>query len=149
MPAEELPSRPPVLLRLPVFALSRLGQTARAGAKAAFDREGLSWRAHVVLLCLHEHGDLSQRDLAGLISMDPSDLVRLLDEMQRAGHLRRRPDPRDRRRYVVSITADGTDALHQGERIMDRATDEVLAPLTPDERETLNALVLRALDISR
>ncbi|MFE7114604.1 MarR family winged helix-turn-helix transcriptional regulator [Streptomyces sp. NPDC057654] len=146
MPVEELPSRPPVLLNLPVFALSRLGNVLRGAVKDAFEKEALSWREHLVLLCVKEYAELSQRELAGLMSMDASDLVKVLDGMERAGRLRRRPAPNDRRRHLLSITADGDEVLQRGRRILDRATARSLAPLNSDERRNLHQLVLRALD---
>jgi DNA-binding MarR family transcriptional regulator len=146
MPVEELPSRPPVLLNLPVFALSRLGHVLRAAVKDAFDQQALSWRGHLVLLCVKEYAELSQRELAGLISMDASDLVKVLDGMERAGHLQRRPAPNDRRRHLLSITPDGVEALQRGQRIVDQATEGALASLSSDERRNLHQLVLQALD---
>ncbi len=146
MPVEELPSRPPVLLNLPVFALSRLGHVLRGAVKDAFDQQGLSWRGHLVLLCVKEYAELSQRELADLVSMDASDLVKLLDGMERAGHLQRRAAPNDRRRHLLSITPEGVKALRRGQRIVDRATDGALASLDADDRKHLHQLVLRALD---
>ena len=146
MPTEDIPTRPPVLLHLPAFALSHLGRVARTALKNAFTREGLSARAHFALLCLSEYGDLSQRELADHIAMDRSDLVKLLDELERSGQVRREPDPRDRRRHVLSITPAGAKTLVAGEEIIDRATDEVLARLSPEERAVLHRLTLHALD---
>ncbi|MCW7944439.1 hypothetical protein AAW14_21070 [Streptomyces hygroscopicus] len=138
-------TRPPVLLNLPVFALSHLGRVARGATRTAFAHEGLSSRAHFVLLCLHKYGELSQRDLSDRIAMDRSDLVKLIDGLEQSGHLQRRPDPNDRRRHALSISPLGVEALGRGERILHQATDEVLARLSPDERIALHRLVLRAL----
>ncbi|MFJ8470930.1 MarR family winged helix-turn-helix transcriptional regulator [Kitasatospora sp. NPDC094011] len=143
---EDALSLSPIMGRLPLFALSRLGRVARQGIRDAFESEGLSWRAHVVLLCLQGRDGLSQRELAELSATDPSDLVKLLDGMERAGQVRRDPDPHDRRRRVLTITQGGVEALHHGEAITDRATDRVLSRLDLADRELLHGLALRALD---
>lgn len=148
MAADDIPARPPVLLDVPAFALAHLGRIARTALKDAFAREGLSARAHFALLCLSEYGTLSQRELADHIAMDRSDLVKLLDELERAGQVRRAPDPGDRRRHVLSITPAGTTALGTGEEIIDRATDEVLRRLSPEQRTTLHRLTRQALGTS-
>ncbi|KIZ16626.1 MarR family winged helix-turn-helix transcriptional regulator [Streptomyces natalensis] len=145
MSTEEPLERPPVLLHLPVFALAHFGRVARGAAKNAFAGQGLSSRAHFVLLCLDEYGELSQRELSDRIAMDRSDLVKLLDELERTGQVRRQPDPRDRRRHALVITAAGMETLKQGERILHQATDEVLARLSTEQRAELQRLVLQAL----
>jgi DNA-binding MarR family transcriptional regulator len=141
MPLEEPESPIPALREVPVIALSRVGRHVHNVVKDAFDREGLSWRSHVVLLCLNERGQLSQRELANITTVDPSDLVRLLDEMERAGHVQRRPDPRDRRRHALAITPSGAKALRRGQQTLGKATDEILAPLTDTDRKALHNLV--------
>jgi MarR family transcriptional regulator, lower aerobic nicotinate degradation pathway regulator len=140
-------TRPPALLRLPVFALSHLGRAARGAVRGAFSRAGLSGRAHFVLVCLHEYGQLSQRELADLIAMDRSDLVKLLDTLERDGQVSRAVDAADRRRHVLSITPAGTATMRRGEDVMGEATDALLHRLTADERATLHALILRAIDL--
>jgi DNA-binding MarR family transcriptional regulator len=133
---------------LPVFALVRAGRAAHQAVKEAFAGEGLSVRAHFVLLCLREYGGLSQRELADWLGMDRSDLVKLLDELERSGQLRREPDPHDRRRHALTLTPEGADALRRGAEVLDRATDGFLSELDPDQRATLHDLVLRALGVS-
>lgn len=134
-------------MQLPGFALSHLGRKMRGGMKSAFAQDGLSAQAHFVLLCLTEYSDMSQRELADLLQMDRSDLVRLLDVMEGEGTVQRRPDPTDRRRYALSITPGGVRTLERGAHLVDEATDAALARLDADERETLHRLVLRALDV--
>ena len=124
------------------------GPSSASGAvRGAFSRAGLSGRAHFVLVCLHEYGELSQRELADLIAMDRSDLVKLLDTLERSGQVRRAVDPGDRRRHLLSITPAGVETMRRGEDVMGEATDELLHRLTPDERATLHGLILRALDL--
>ncbi|GAA1684407.1 MarR family winged helix-turn-helix transcriptional regulator [Fodinicola feengrottensis] len=133
------------LLGMPMFATVRLGRIARATVSGAFDQEGLSWRTHFALYCLTELGELSQRELADHLTMDRSDLVKMLDEVETAGLVRRAPDPSDRRRRILSITAAGKDQLQRGKDVVDRATDEFLAHLNGNEREQLHQLTLRAI----
>jgi DNA-binding MarR family transcriptional regulator len=146
VPDEDRHSRSPALLRLPGFALARLGRITRSSIRAAFVDHDLSARDHFVLVCLDEHGELSQRELADHLAMDRSDLVKVLDELERVGHIRRDPDPRDRRRHQLSITPAGSKTLLRGSRIVEDATHTVLARLTTTEQTTLRDLVLRALD---
>ena len=101
----------------------------------------------LVLWCVARSGPLSQRDVAERLRMDAGDLVGIVDALEEAGHLRRRRDPADRRRYALSITPGGVRTLERGAHLVDEATDAALARLDADERETLHRLVLRALDV--
>jgi hypothetical protein len=57
----------------------------------------------------------------------------------------RRPDPGDRRRKIVEITAPGATALTKLDQLVYAADDEMLADLTAEERETLARLLERIL----
>jgi DNA-binding MarR family transcriptional regulator len=134
-----------VLLHLPGFALSHLGRITRTAIKDAFAQQGLSSRAHFVLLCLAECGGLSQRELADRIAMDKSDLVTVLDALEQYGHIRRSADPRDRRRHVLAITDTGMQTIEAGAHILDDATATVLSRLTAGQQATLHRLTMQAL----
>lgn len=133
------------LLDVPVFALIHLGRLVHATVRGAFADAGLSARTHFVLLCLREDGRLSQRELADRVSMDRSDLVKVLDELEHSGHLRREPDPRDRRRHLLSITPRGRKTLQRGEKLLARTTQQALTALDADQQAHLHGLVRRAL----
>jgi MarR family transcriptional regulator, lower aerobic nicotinate degradation pathway regulator len=140
------------LLEVPVFALAQLGKLAHATVHNTFadaEVQGMSARTYFVLRCLHEDGQMSQRELADRTSIDRSDLVKLLDRLEDSGHLRRAADPRDRRRHVLSVTPAGTAVVEQGRQLLQDACDEVLDGLDSRERATLQRLVRRALTAGR
>jgi DNA-binding MarR family transcriptional regulator len=64
-----------------------------------------------VLAALHRSGELTARQIADLERLQPQSLTRTLHALESAGLVRRRPDPDDRRRARLAITAKGTDAL--------------------------------------
>lgn len=73
-------------------------------------------------------------------------MVRLIDDLEARGNVIRGRDPHDRRRYRLTLTPRGTEALHRCEEILAAATDVVFANLAADERRTFHQLTLRALD---
>ncbi|MER7546765.1 MarR family winged helix-turn-helix transcriptional regulator [Spirillospora sp. NPDC127506] len=99
----------------------------------------------LVLWCVARSGPLSQREVAERLRMDAGDLVGIVDALEKAGHVERRRDPEDRRRYALDATEDGR--LFLGESLAARARlNEVLfAPLSPDERRQFRELLLRLL----
>jgi MarR family transcriptional regulator, lower aerobic nicotinate degradation pathway regulator len=88
-------------------------------------------------------GPVSQREVAERTGIDASDVVDLVDRLEKAGYVRRRRDELDRRRYALELTPAGQDAIDRF-TLVARAVDEaVLADLDSDERETLRALMAR------
>jgi len=112
------------------------------GRLAELDARGY----HVRLLAsLDEHGPASQADLGRRCGIHLSDLLAALNELAGQGLIERTPDPDDRRRNVVTITAAGRRQLRRLERQVARVQDELLAPLTPAEREQLADFLRRLL----
>lgn len=88
----------------------------------------------------------SQRELAGLMRIEPSTLVRHLDRLEADGYVERRPDPDDRRRLRVFVTREGRARLKELHRVAQGMDAEVRALLTPDEVETLGDVLMRIHD---
>jgi DNA-binding MarR family transcriptional regulator len=98
-----------------------------------------------VLAALRDFGPASQRELCERLSQDPSDMVALLDDLESAGQVRRAPDPGDRRRKLVTLTARGGKALDRLLVELRAAEDELLAPLSERERAQLHRLARKVL----
>lgn len=96
-----------------------------------------------VLSCVAEFGPVSQKDISARLRIDASDLVTLLDHLERAGLVSRARDAADRRRHAVTVTAEGRRVLRRRLAATTALTDELLAPLSADERTELNRLLLR------
>ena len=88
-------------------------------------------------------GSGSQLSLAQQLGVDRTVMTYLLDELAGAGLVERSPDPADRRVRRVTLTADGRARLCDLERSLRTAEERLLAPLDPDERTVLRALLLR------
>jgi DNA-binding MarR family transcriptional regulator len=104
---------------------------------------GLRWPEYAVLHHLEAQGPLAQRDLARALRIQPSNLVSLLDQMELRGLLARSPDPADRRRHRVELTAAGGRALGRAREATERAERELLATLDDAERQEFHALLVR------
>jgi len=104
-------------------------------------------RYHYVLLAaLDEGGAASQADLSRSTAIDRSDMVAAVNDLAGRGLVERSPDPDDRRRNVVSLTDAGRRYLQKLDRLLDRAQDDLLAPLSPAERRQLVDLLTRIVD---
>jgi DNA-binding MarR family transcriptional regulator len=98
-------------------------------------------RDFAVLSSLADHQVSSQQELAERLEINRTIMVKLIDRLQDAGYVTRTRNPDNRRSYVLSLTEQGRNALHDMRRsVMDR--DKLIAAaLRPDERERLNDLL--------
>ncbi|MBW0114917.1 MarR family transcriptional regulator [Pseudonocardia sp. KRD-169] len=85
----------------------------------------------------------SQLALAQHLGVDRTVMTYLIDDLEGAGLVERRPDPADRRARLLSLTDDGSARLCAVERALRSAEDAVLAPLAADERTVLRDLLAR------
>jgi DNA-binding MarR family transcriptional regulator len=75
------------------------------------------------------------------MEIDPSILVTLLNPLEAEGLLSRRRDPLDRRRHLVTLTAQGERRLAAAGRAQREAEDELFAGLDERQREQLRVLL--------
>jgi MarR family transcriptional regulator, lower aerobic nicotinate degradation pathway regulator len=134
--------RPPKeLLTSTTFLLKRLGFGAKDKSHQAFEGTGLSALHYAVLALLDEDPRETQAQIADALGYDRSLIVRLLDELEERELVIRKRDPHDRRRHVVKLTPAGREKLGELREIIARLEDEVLAPLTLEQRHTLHAIL--------
>jgi DNA-binding MarR family transcriptional regulator len=131
------------LVANPAFLLARLGFSFKARAVEAVEGAGSSLYDYSVLAVLAEESRETQATLADALGLDRSQLVGILDRLEERGLVERRRDPNDRRRHLVSLTPDGRKELGRLRAIVGRVREELLAPLTADEQETLHSLLFQ------
>ncbi|MDX6366649.1 MAG: hypothetical protein QOK30_1725 [Nocardioidaceae bacterium] len=118
----------------------------RAFVKAAgAARDCIPETAHVrqvaVMVILRARGAISQRSLADLTHVNPTLMVKLVDELERKSWVVRDRNPDDRRSYALRLTELGFSALAELESDLDRGEAEFTAPLTETERGRLKELL--------
>ena len=121
----------------------RLARASAWRLGRSLNETGLRWPEFAVLHHLDAQGAVSQRDLALALRIQPSNLVALLDQLEDRGLLARSPDPADRRRHRVELTADGRRAVKRAREATRRAESELLGPLSDGERREFRALLVR------
>jgi len=99
-----------------------------------------------ILRVIGASSGLSQQDLAKTLTMQPSRLVVLVDELEEKGLVERRDSREDRRVYALQLTAKGRRALDGVTRISLEHDDAICAALSESEREQLSGLLQRIAD---
>lgn len=99
----------------------------------------------LTLTVLRDLGASTQQALATRLSIDRTNLVGLLNELESEGLIERRRSPEDRRRHIVEVTPAGGEALAKAEFALAAVEDEVLAALDAEQREALYQLLAQAM----
>jgi DNA-binding MarR family transcriptional regulator len=107
---------------------------------------GMRLKSYLVLCYVRDHPGTTQHELERAMLMDANGVVILLNELEAARYSVRRRDPDDRRRHLVELTPSGRHAIERADKARESIEDDVLASLTPQERETFRDLVQRVLD---
>ncbi|QIJ61235.1 MarR family transcriptional regulator [Streptomyces sp. JB150] len=85
-------------------------------------------------------------DLAERLEVVPRAVTTLVDGLEASGKVRRVPDPANRRVIRIELTDDGREALRELHGARHSAAQEILAPLTGDQRSVLEGLLDTLVD---
>ena len=125
--------------------IAQLARGTRRRIEQAVAPTGLRPRELLALQHLRERGPSAQQTLADLIGVDATNLIAVLNSLEDAGLIERRRDRADRRRAIIALSRRGEQLLADLDRALRQVDEQVLAPLTRAERDTLNALLARAV----
>lgn len=128
------PNRPQLTLG---FALSDVARLMRRNFNRRVQSLGLTQAQWLLLARIARHEGAKQAQLAEILEMQPISIARLVDRMEAAGWVERRPDPKDRRAVNLYLTKKAEPILDQ---MWDRAEETqalALAGLSPAAKEDL------------
>jgi DNA-binding MarR family transcriptional regulator len=112
-------------------------------------RGELTAEQYWLLRQLGRRGPLKVRDLAAGLGLSPSSVTIACKRLERDGLLSRARQGDDERVVLVALTDQGREQLARWrQRRHDEAT-RLLAPLAPDERQQLERLVARVLQVAQ
>ena len=123
----------------------RLWRASHTRTAAALETISLTPPLFAILNFLRERDAAIQQEIGSAMGIDPSTMVALIDQLERAGLAKRRPHPGDRRAREVLITAKGRRALERARALARGVEDEVLQGLGSAERSQLVKLLRQAL----
>jgi DNA-binding MarR family transcriptional regulator len=124
------------------FRLWRATHTLTAEALHSI---GLTPALFALLNVLGAREGTIQQQLSFDMGIDPSAMVKLINELENAELAERRRRPNDRRAWEVAITPKGRRTLVRARRLVSQIEDDVLGGLSADDRRQLLTLLRRAL----
>jgi DNA-binding MarR family transcriptional regulator len=105
---------------------------------------GCGRREMWILLVVNTQGR-GQRQIGEVLGLHPNVVVKLLDNMEEAGLVRRVRRAEDRREQVIESTAKGHNALVRYLDTKEEILKQIFAPLTAQQREQWRELAVLIL----
>jgi DNA-binding MarR family transcriptional regulator len=117
------------------IVLGRLMRRLRA-------EHGFSLAQGAVLGRIDRDGPQSISDLAGRERMRPQSMAQTVSDLERDGLVERSPDPDDRRRALISLTAGGRSLLTSSRRRREGWLERAIEELPSEDRSTVERAVV-------
>jgi DNA-binding MarR family transcriptional regulator len=133
---------PPVAVRA-AYLLSQLGRSQASGLAERLEPLGLRPRHFALLNVVALDEGRSQQELGERLALEPSGVVRTIDELEQHGLLERRRDGKDRRRYAVHLTPPGRKTLSDARKAAAEQAATLFEPLDAGELEALHDMLAR------
>jgi DNA-binding MarR family transcriptional regulator len=127
------------------FLTKRCGIAMTQIAERRFESQQISFTQWMVLMCLTKRPQASPTELSAHLGHDMGALTRVVDELERGDMVRRDRSQRDRRAVEIAITPEGRRVALAGKRLMVDLLNELVAPYSKAEVDTLVSLLQRLL----
>lgn len=101
------------------------------------------------ILMENDSQGMPQRGLTDLMSSDPNTVASLLERMERAGWIERRPHEKDRRAYRIRLLPAGRKTYQAARETAVRLQTEVLRSIPEESREVFLAQLAAIADACR
>jgi MarR family transcriptional regulator, lower aerobic nicotinate degradation pathway regulator len=141
------PTDAPARLRqLPSWLLNQAALRANRLVGERLAAEGVRRHHFSVLTALDEDGPASQAALGRRLSIDRSDMVAVINDLERDGLVARDRDAADRRRNVIRVTPVGRRARKRLDARIEEAQAALLEPLSASDQRALRRLLARVVE---
>jgi DNA-binding MarR family transcriptional regulator len=94
-----------------------------------------------ILFLLKDRDRRPMSELGQHLSLDNSTITGLTDRLEKAGFVRRKPNPKDRRMSLIHITRQGITEVNKARSIINRINDEIKAGFSKKEIEAFKKIL--------
>ena len=123
--------------------LSQVARLLRREFDARARAIGVTRPQWQVLILVHRNAGINQGGLAELLEVEPITLSRMIDRLQEAQLVERRPDPADRRAWRLFLTSKGDELLAKLMPLAQETYEFSVEGVSDEDRELMMAALLR------
>jgi DNA-binding MarR family transcriptional regulator len=123
----------------------RSAMIARFGEHDEFAEWGLRPPSIGTLKIVAHQGPISQREVSERLGVHPSDMVKVVDQLESYGLVRRERADTDRRRYDLTLTAKGERVLERFDELAREVDKDFYRVLSESEKKQLEKLMTKVV----
>ena len=86
-----------------------------------------------ILFLLEKRDGQTMSELSQSLETDNGAMTRLVDRLEKTGHVTRIPNPEDRRQFLVSITDQGRDEISMAGAVVHATNDDIQKDFSDEE----------------
>jgi len=129
------------------YLLGRAALQLQALGERDLEPLGITPRQYSVLAVLAEHSPLSQTQVAEILGLDRTTILKLGAALERKRLVVRERDPNDARAYAVALTPAGAQLRTDAFQLLLECEGRFLAALNRNERKQLHDLLARLTEL--
>lgn len=133
------------LQRTPGFMLRLAQLKFFEGFYEEFAALGLTPATYAIFAVIRDNPGVPPSSLASLLRLRLPNLIKILNELESSGFIRRNRSKSDRRAVELVLTPKGAKLIAEGARLTEPYNQKMLAPLSEAEQRTLLELLNRML----
>jgi len=98
----------------------------------------LSYSQLMILFMVDKQKEIIQKDISNCLGVTEAAVSKQIENMVQIGYLLRTPDPSNRRKNQIVLTAVGQDIFDQANRFLVQKAEDIFTILEPSERQVLD-----------
>ncbi|SMF02205.1 DNA-binding transcriptional regulator, MarR family [Tistlia consotensis] len=119
------------------FLVNEVARLIRRNFNHRARNRGLTQAQWQTLAVLYRHEGVNQATLAERIEIHPATLTKVIDRLAAAGWVERRPDPSDRRAFLLHLTEAAEPLIDEMRGLAAEVRDQALASVPEAARRQL------------
>ncbi|MET3335067.1 MULTISPECIES: MarR family winged helix-turn-helix transcriptional regulator [Bradyrhizobium] len=135
------------LQRTPGFMLRLAQLKFFEGFYEEFAALGLTPATYAIFAVIRDNPGVPPSSLAGLLRLRLPNLIKILNELESSGFIKRNRSKSDRRAVELMLTPKGAKLIAEGAKLTEPYNRKMLAPLSEAEQRTLLELLNRMLPL--
>ncbi len=128
------------------FMVAQISHLHYSRAHQLLEGLGLYRGQPPMLRALWEKEGLTQSELAENLKIKPATITKMLQRMEKAGFITRKPDANDQRISRVYLTETGRSVQNEVEAVLQTIAEETFAGLTSEESMVLHRYLQKIRD---